>query len=222
MVVLPQVFSSDELRVVGEYLEAAEFEDGKLTAHGYARDAKENEQLRREDGAGSEFDLLCLGALKRHPIFQSWAQPRKISLPLVNRYTSGSHYGPHLDAAVTTEGLAMRRDISVTVFLSDPSDYRGGELIVESPAGPQSVKLAAGEGFAYQTHALHEVRKVTEGKRLAIVFWAQSLIPDDQLRQMHFDLIAVLTSLEERGLDGREALLLQKVQQNFLRRFAQI
>jgi len=117
-------------------------------------------------------------------------------------------------------GRIIRRDIALTLFLSEPDSYEGGELEVESPAGPKSVKLPAGSGFAYHCHALHRVTPVTSGARFAAVVWLQSLIPDDEIRQMLFNLTAASSGLEEREGKTDELLLINKVHQNLTRRFA--
>lgn len=218
MIVLPNVLTSEELTYVREELDAATFEDGKLTAHGAARDAKNNEQIKRQHSSATEVDAVLMEALTRNTLVKAWAVPRTISVPLINRYAQGMHYGFHVDAAVTPNNSNMRRDISVTLFLDDPATYEGGELEVESPGGLKRIKLPAGHAFMYCTHALHQVREVTTGVRRAAVFWLQSLIPDDSMRQTLFDLHAATSALTEKGVKGTEMLVLSKVHQNLMRR----
>ena len=114
----------------------------------------------------------------------------------------------------------MRRDLSVTLFLDDPESYDGGELEVESPGGLKQAKLKAGHAFIYTTNALHQVREVSRGVRHAAVFWIQSSIPDDAMRQSIFDLHAATSALQSKGVSGSEILLLSKVKQNLTRKFA--
>lgn len=221
MIVLPDVLTSEELAYIRETLEDAAFEDGRLTAHGSARNVKNNLQIQRDQDTATELDAVLMQALTRHPLLTAWAVPRTISLPLINRYSKGMHYGFHVDAAVTAMNSQMRRDLSVTLFLSDPETYVGGELEVESPGGLKRVKLPAGSAFIYATHAIHQVREVTSGVRQAAVFWLQSLIPDDAMRQTLFDLQAAMAELVGKGVEGPEMLVLNKVHQNLTRRFAQ-
>jgi len=221
MIVLPDVLTAEELAYVREELQTAGFEDGKLTAHGSAKGVKNNLQIQRSHESATELDAVLMQALTRHPLLLAWAMTKTVSVPLVNRYSKGMHYGFHVDAAVSPTNTQLRRDLSVTLFLSDPGTYEGGELEVESPGGLKRVKLPAGSAFIYATHALHQVREVTSGVREAAVFWLQSLIHDDAMRLTLFDLHAAMSALGEKGLEGPEMLMLNKVHQNLTRRFAQ-
>ncbi|RYD21989.1 MAG: Fe2+-dependent dioxygenase [Verrucomicrobiaceae bacterium] len=221
MIVLPDVLTPEELAYVREELQTASFEDGKLTAHGSAKNVKNNLQIQRSQDSATELDAVLMQALTRHPLLLAWAVPRTVSMPLINRYSKGMHYGFHVDAAVTAQNSQMRRDLSVTLFLSDPETYVGGELEVESPGGLKRIKLPAGSAFIYATHALHQVREVTSGMREAAVFWLQSLIQDDAMRLTLFDLQASMAALVEKGVEGPEMLVLNKVHQNLTRRFSQ-
>jgi PKHD-type hydroxylase len=216
---LPEVLTDEELIYVREALKAADFVDGKLTAQGLAKDAKKNEQLKRDGDSALELDAVLVTALLRHELFSAWALPLTVSAPLVNRHAIGMSYGFHVDAPISPPPHLMRRDLSVTLFLDDPETYEGGELEVESPGGMKRVKLKAGDAFVYQTHALHQVCEVSRGIRHAAVFWIQSQIPDDSLRQHLFDLRAATSSLHARGVVGQEMLLLNKVHQNLTRKF---
>ena len=220
MILLPDILTPEELTFAQEELAKAAFEDGKLTANGSAKAVKNNQQMQRDQETATDLDAVLMQAMTRNPLLLAWGVPRTISLPLINRHGKGMHYGFHVDAAVTTGLSVMRRDLSVTLFLSDPSSYEGGELEVESPGGLQQIKPAAGSGFAYATHAIHQVRKVTRGVRYAAVFWLQSLIQDDAMRQSLFDLQAATGSLADRGVMGQEMLLLSKLHQNLTRRFS--
>ncbi len=222
MLNLPDVLTGEELAFVREELQAAAFVDGKLTATGLAQEAKNNQQLERESEGASELDAVLVTALMRHELFKAWAAPHTVSAPLINRHAEGMSYGFHVDAAISSPPDLMRRDFSITLFLDDPESYGGGELEVESPGGLRQMKLKAGDAFIYHTHALHQVREVTRGTRHAAVFWVQSIIPDDGVRQNLFDLLAAMSSLQGRGVGGHEMLLLNKVHQNLTRKFSRL
>ena len=192
MIILQDVLTAEELAYVRVELSAAQFEDGRLTAHGAAREVKHNLQIKRGQTSATELDAVLIQALLRHPLLQAWALPHTVSVPLINRHSQGMHYGFHVDAAVTDAPSLMRRDLSVTLFLSDPESYTGGELEIESPGGLKRVKLSAGSAFIYATHALHQVKEVTAGQRDCAVFWLQSHIQDDAMRLTLFDLRTAL------------------------------
>ena len=217
MIVLEGVLDAHELAAVRTFLERAEFVDGKATAGAGIRDRKENQQLERSPGAALPVDQIIAQAFFRHPVLQAWAVPLRMSAPVFNRYRKGMFYGNHVDHPVAGMNPPLRADIALTLFLSDPADYDGGELVVESPAGPNAVKLAAGSAFAYLANALHRVNEITRGERFAAVTWIQSMVPDDRLRAILFDLTAVEQSLSQTMNHSPEFDLLCKVRQNLMR-----
>lgn len=217
MIVLENVLTATDLAVVREFLGQAEFIDGKATAGAAIRDRKENEQMKRTPGAAVPVDQIIAQGLIRHPVMQAWALPLRMSAPLFNRYGRGMSYGNHVDNPVAGINPPLRADLAVTLFLTDPADYDGGELVVESPAGPKAVKLPAGCAFVYLANALHRVNEVTRGERFAAVTWIQSMVPDDRLRAILFDLSAVEQSLAQTINHSPEFDLLCKARQNLTR-----
>ena len=215
MIVLENILTAQELAAVREFVKQAEFEDGKATADVSIRDRKANQQLKRSGAL--PVDPIIQQAYIRHAVFQAWAMPMRMSIPLFNRYGEGMFHRQHVDSPVGNTNPPMRCDISVTLFLSDPADYDGGEPVVESPGGPSAVKLAAGSAFAYLTNALHSVNKITRGERFAVVNWIQSMVPDDRLRAILFDLTCVEHSLAQTMNETLTYSLLTKARQNLER-----
>lgn len=80
------------------------------------------------------------------------------------RYEPGGHYNWHMDMG----GANGDRKISVVVFLTDPSEYEGGELEVIS-AG----KLPREQGTVatFPSYMMHTVNPVTKGTRWTLVSW---------------------------------------------------
>ncbi len=217
MIVLENVLNAQELAAIIGFLKTANFVDGKATAVEAVRDRKENQQIQRGTAEAAPMDRVVVQALSRHPVLQAWAQPLRMSAPTFNRYGPGMFYGNHVDFAVTGVNQPMRADVSLTLFLANPAEYDGGELVVESPAGPTPVKLPAGSAFAYLSNVFHRVNPVTRGERLAAVAWVQSMVPDDRLRAILFDLAAIQQSLAQTMNHTPEFDLLCKVQQNLTR-----
>lgn len=217
MIVLENVLNATDLAAVRDFLGQADFVDGKATAGAAIRDRKENEQMKRAPGAAVPVDQIIAQGLIRHPVMQAWAMPLRMSAPLFNRYGQGMFYGNHVDNPVAGINPPLRADLAVTLFLSDPADYDGGELVVESPAGPKAVKLPAGCAFVYLANALHRVNEITRGERFAAVTWVQSMVPDDRLRAILFDLSAVEQSLAQTINHSPEFDLLCKARQNLAR-----
>ena len=222
MMVLENVLSAQELAAVRGFLSQAEFVDGKATADDVIRDRKQNQQLKRPPGAALPVDQIIAQALIRHELFQMWAMPTRMSAPLFNRYGVGMFYGNHVDSPIVGMNPPLRADISLTLFLSDPADYDGGELVVECAGGSRAVKLPAGSAFAYLSDALHGVNRITRGERLAAVNWVQSMVPDDRVRAILFDLACVEHSLAATMNETPAYNLLTKARQNLERLSARL
>lgn len=168
------------------WLASATFEDGRVTAGGSARKVKYNEQVRDfPDPKTGQMQERLTALLEKHPLFTAAAMPQCIHPPLFSRYSPGMQYGTHMDSALMG---GMRVDLSLTLFLSAPSTYDGGELVIDFSTGPRAIKLAAGSGVLYATTAPHRVETVTRGQRLAAVTWIRSLVRDPAAREILLDL----------------------------------
>ena len=86
----------------------------------------------------------------------------------------------------------------MTLFLSEPDEYDGGELVVEDLYGSHEIKLPAGDLVLYPASSLHLVTPVTRGMRVASFFWLQSMVRDAHARSLIFDLDTAIQALVER------------------------
>lgn len=204
------------------WMAEATFEDGKATAGGNAAMVKHNQQVSSDpdhpDPKLEEMKHLIRDLLWDHELFCGAAQPQRIHPPLFSRYTTGMGYGTHMDNALMGNS---RVDMSLTIFLSNPSDYDGGELVLELPFGERAIKLPAGSGVLYSTTALHRVTEVTRGERLAVVTWVRSYIRDPARREMLFDLRAAHHRLADQLGKTPEVDLLSKIHTNLLRHWVE-
>lgn len=182
------VLEDHELATVRADIARETFHDGKRTAGPWAREAKNNQELDPGTAASRTLGEIVVGALYRSPRFRSAALPHKVSMPFFSRYGAGMAYGRHVDDPVMGEGPRYRSDIAITVFLSAPEDYDGGELVVHTTFGERAVKLPAGHGVIYPASSVHEVNEVTAGERLVAVAWAQSLVREAHKREILYDL----------------------------------
>lgn len=216
------ILEPDEVRQIVSWVSQQSFVDGKLTAHGQARDVKHNLQMERGSAEPTECDRILLGALGRNRIFQAFTIPKRIASPTFSRYDAGMKYGDHVDAALMGSGAdAIRTDLATTIFLSDPSSYDGGELILELSFGQQEIKLEAGEAIVYSATTLHRVAPVTRGCRLVALTWIQSAAPDERLRSILFDLSTAIRCAEASA-DAELITRLNKSYHNLLRYAIQI
>ncbi|HEY1058200.1 MAG TPA: Fe2+-dependent dioxygenase [Limnobacter sp.] len=226
LIVIPAVLDADALHTCRAALHTADWTDGKATAGSQSASVKVNQQLPELSPVAQQLGNLILKKLGAHPLFLSAALPKSIYPPLFNRYRGGEHFGVHVDNAIrpiTGTTQLIRTDLSATLFLMEPDSYEGGELVIESQFGSQEVKLNAGDMVLYSASSLHQVNAVTHGERLAAFFWLQSLIRDDGVRQLLFDLDQSIQQLtQEVGQQHPEVVRLTGVYHNLMRRYAEL
>lgn len=221
---IPKVLAQEQLGRCRELLAAASWVDGRVTAGHQGARVKQNHQLPEQSPVAQELGDLILAALERHPLFISATLPSRVYPPLFNRYEGGQHFGEHVDNAVRLlpgTGMKIRTDISATLFLNEPADYDGGELLIEDTYGAHSVKLPAGDMVIYPATSLHRVTPVTRGARLASFFWIQSMIRDDGQRTILFDLDTAIQRLNATGADERARVRLTGCYHNLLRMWSE-
>lgn len=218
---IPNVLTTDELKHVRSHLEKAEFVDGKLTAGWYAKAVKHNQQIQGSSVTGKTVKALVTDALKRNALFQTAVRPRRIHSLLLSRYDVGMEYGRHTDNALMGGDSFWRSDVSFTLFLSAPSEYEGGELVIESADDECPYKLEAGSVLVYPSTSLHRVDPVTQGVRLVAAGWAQSLVRNAGDREVLFDLETVRRSVFAQQGKCPEFDLLSKSIANLLRKWAE-
>jgi PKHD-type hydroxylase len=225
---VPQVLSKDEVADFRRIMDASSWEDGRSTAGAQSALVKSNEQLPPDSEIARKLGNRIVSLLTSNPRFISAAIPLHIFPPLFNRYSAaeGHHFGIHVDNAVRGDrltGLRIRTDLSVTLFLSEPDEYDGGELVVEDLYGSQEIKLPAGDLVVYPASSLHMVTPVTRGARVASFFWLQSMIRDAHARSLIFDLDISIQALVERlGRDDPETVRLTGVYHNLIRIWAEV
>jgi PKHD-type hydroxylase len=226
LICVPDVLSKAEVAEFRAAMEAAAWEDGRSTAGAQSAMVKKNEQLPPNSGMSRKLGEHVIKALAANPLFVSAAIPRHIFPPLFNRYGEGQHFGIHVDNAVRGDhltGIRIRTDLSVTLFLSEPDEYDGGELVVEDYYGSHEIKLPAGHVVLYPATSLHTVTPITRGIRVASFFWLQSMIRDAHARSMIFDLDNAIQSLVERlGRNDAEVVKLSALYHNLIRYWAEV
>jgi PKHD-type hydroxylase len=138
---IPNVLDAEQVRFVRERLDQAgdAWVDGRATAGYQGAPVKRNQQIAEHSPVARELGDVIVAAIERNPLFISAVLPNQVYPPLFNRYEGGMQFGSHVDGAVRVlrNGLKVRTDVSVTLFISDPSEYDGGELVIEDTYGVQ-------------------------------------------------------------------------------------
>jgi PKHD-type hydroxylase len=226
LICVPEVLSKAEVAEFRSIMDEAEWEDGRSTAGAQSALVKKNQQLPPGGETARQLGQRVVKALTANPLFISAAIPLHIFPPLFNRYGTGHHFGIHVDNAVRGDhmtGMRIRTDLSVTLFLSEPDEYDGAELVVEDRYGSHEIKLPAGDLVLYPATSLHMVTPISRGTRVASFFWLQSMIRDAHARSLIFDLDTTIQDLVGRiGRDAPETVKLTGIYHNLIRYWAEV
>ncbi len=214
--IITSVLSSAQLRAIKDVINAnsVEFESGKNSAGWHAKDVKNNEQAPPD--VATQIRQMVEKILLSNAVFNAAAQPKKIIHMLVSRYKFGMSYGQHIDDPLMS---GMRTDLSFTLFLNEPEDYDGGELVIAEQDGDNEIKLPAGSLYLYPSTTLHHVREVSRGERLVIAGWVRSFIRDSGEREILFDLENLLSSLRDTKTDRVMLDHVLKIRANLIRKW---
>jgi PKHD-type hydroxylase len=220
---VPNILDREQVARFRQLLDQASWTDGRETVGPQGAKVKRNLQLPDASPLREQLGREVLDALARHPLYHAATLPLRTLIPRFNRYEGGGQYGFHIDGAVMAlpNGEQLRSDISCTLFLAEPEDYDGGELVISDTYGEHEVKLPAGDIIIYPSSSLHRVMPVTRGARLAAFFWVQSLVRDDSKRRMLFELDTAIQTLTRTGADEQAVLQLTGLYHNLLRQWGE-
>lgn len=225
LIQVPEVLTAEQVKRFRSMLDATDWVDGKVTAGHQSAQVKDNMQLSETNPVAIEIGKEILTALNRNPVFVSAALPKKIFPPLFNRYAGGQSFGNHVDNSVrriNSTGEYVRTDLSMTLFLSEPNEYDGGELVIEDTYGSKSVKLPAGDAILYPSTSLHHVRPVTRGARVSSFFWMQSMVRGDDQRSLLLSLDVAIQKLNRDVPNHESVVELTGVYHNLLRQWVEL
>ena len=230
LISIEKVLTAEQVLVARQKLAVAEWVDGRVTAGYQAQEVKRNAQVKEGSAAANEVGEMILAGLARSSRFMAAALPLRVFPPMFNSYAGGQTFGTHVDTAIrqlVTTGQRIRTDLSATVFLTEPEEYDGGELIVEDSYGEKSVKLKAGDMVLYPATSLHRVEPVTRGNRVSSFFWMQSMVRQDAQRTLLFELDEAIQRLaaSEHAKDAevkKSSVQMTGVYHNLLRQWAEM
>ena len=219
---LANVLDPDRLEDARKLVAGGRFVDGVLSAGMAAKRVKNNQELAADERLMRQLNNLVMGSLVSHPVYRSAALPLKVAAPYYARYSAGMSYGNHVDDPIMGQGDLYRSDISVTIFLSGPADYDGGELVIQTPFGEQRVKLPAGDAVIYPSSSVHRVAEVTRGERVVAVSWIQSMIRDPDKRALLHELNQAREKLLHDQPESEETSRVNHAYINLVRMWSEI
>jgi PKHD-type hydroxylase len=205
LVCVPNVLEAAQIVSLRERLDRANcWVDGRVTAGYQGAPVKFNQQIDERSDVALACQRIIVPALETNPLFISAVLPNAIYPPMFNRYSEGMTFGAHVDGSVRLhprDGRKLRTDVSATLFLSNPDEYDGGELLIEDTYGRHGVKLPAGDMVVYPASSLHQVAPISRGVRVGCFFWIQSLIRDDVQRALLYEMDGAIQRLNQTDAD---------------------
>jgi len=222
---VPKVLAPEQVAEFRRLLGSAEWSCGKATVGEQGALVKRNRQLADNSPLGRQLGEIVLQALARNALFFSAALPLRTVPPLFNRYEGGEHYGTHIDGAVRAvpgSNHFIRTDLSSTLFLTEPAEYDGGELVVQDTFGEHAIKLPAGDLVLYTSGSLHRVNPVTRGARVSSFFWTQSMVADERKRELLYRLDQTIQQLRAKRGESDETVQLAGHYHNLLRMWSDV
>lgn len=223
LITIDNILDDARLKTVHKLLESARFVDGKLSAGMVAKRVKNNEEVAQDDKRLQQLNNIVMASLVSNPVYQSVVLPLRVATPFYARYGSGMTYGDHVDDPVMGPmQQRYRSDVSTTVFLNNPDDYEGGELVINTSFGQQSLKLPAGQAVVYPSSSLHHVNEVTNGERVVAVTWAQSMVREPAKRELLHELNQARDALLKADPESMEAKKVDVSYVNLVRMWAEV
>lgn len=222
LIQLKNILGPQELSNIGELLAKASFVDGKLSAGKIAAQVKNNREVSHGDPIIDALNQIVMGNLVRHKIYQRAALPSRVASPFYACYETGMDYGEHIDDPIMGNQQRYRSDLALTIFLNDPSEYEGGELVIQTEYGDQGIKYAAGDAVLYPATTRHRVEKITQGKRLVAVSWVQSLIKDNEQRNILYQLSCAREKLLRKQPEEEHTKQVDWAYVNLVRRWSEL
>ncbi len=214
---IENVLSASDLVEIDDALRSITFEDGKRTAGFRARRVKDNLQAGKSDAA-QRINQMVRDAVLANKRIKQVAFPKRIHPVLISKYSGQMNYGAHVDDAVMASG--DRADVAITLFLSPPESYVGGELYIKLGFGEIAVKLPRGAAVVYDASTIHRVAPVLEGERVAAVTWVESRIREASRRELLSELQDLRDHLHRSEPDGAHTEIGFKTYANLLRMWA--
>jgi len=222
LLTIPSLLPSERLQSIFSLLKDAPFVNGSLSAGSAAKRVKNNEEVAMNAAQMAQLNNIVMASLVADPIYKSAALPHRVAAPFYARYTESMEYGDHVDDPVMGGTDRYRSDVSITIFLSKPEDYDGGELVINTSFGEQQVKLKAGDAVMYPSSSLHHVNPVTRGERLVAVTWVQSMIRSAEQRELLHQMNIARERLLQKDPQSEETKAIDICYANLVRMWAEI
>lgn len=222
MFFIPNLLTAQQAQAVRQLLSKARFEDGKLSAGAGSDYQKNNLQADTEDENCRQAQLIIQKTLAANAQFRTLAAPRKVRPVTFNLYRENMYYRDHTDHSILPGNPMVRGDLSMTLFLSEPDSYAGGELVVDCDSERAvSIKLPLGHAVIYDACTMHRVNTVTSGERLGAVTSIESMINNPMQRELIGELAQLTRWVQDQAPQSKAERRANKIYANLLRMWSE-
>ncbi len=187
------------------------------------KDGEESTYPLREQHGGA-----IGSALMSHDPFVNAILPTALTPFQFDRRIPGSVVQERMDTSLFQLGMpqAMRVDAVCVVFLSDPSRYGGGELIMDSSTVPMPVKLPAGNAVIFPATDFYTMAPVSGGECRVAICGIQSAVRGTREREILTEMWVTLNDFKALDPAGRHTQndglkFLGKARSNLIRLLAE-
>jgi PKHD-type hydroxylase len=178
-VVWEGLFSSEELNAIERYGDSLRLEKAELTGDGkpgYDANIRRSRVAWLERNAQSEALYQRMHEIVRVINRQFFQFELSMLAPMqyaVYAEAQQAHFDWHTDyGRERGHEQHQPRKLSLSVQLSDPAQYQGGELQAHVRSGIDTATTARGAVIAFPSYVLHRVTPITAGTRKSLVLWS--------------------------------------------------
>ena len=183
MIYIREILSKEDFTLFDDY----PWEDGLKSTTSEPNEVEGdygNNVKRNFESYDENLDLLIMSKLNSDLEFHRHTVAKSSTKIILSKTIQGGYYNVHIDKAYLG-------DYSTTLFLQDPDEYEGGELVLKIDGVATSYKLPYGHAITYPSGTIHQVNEVTSGVRYAAVFWTSSHIRDLFDRSLYSDIMKI-------------------------------
>lgn len=170
-VVIADAFSADECSQLTDIYNQLDAADGGLVAGRFDQKVRQSALVwvpESDDLAWVDTRMARLAADANHQLFNYALEGFDEQLQMA-AYGPGHYYDWHIDRGQGS--TAGRRKLTLSVQLTTPDQYAGGELEINADGHPFQAPRAQGTAVIFASSTLHRVAPVTSGLRHSLVAW---------------------------------------------------
>jgi PKHD-type hydroxylase len=165
-----KVFSTEELEWINNLQNLYGFVPASVIGGDELKDIRKSnvKWIEHNDASAWLYDKVQGMVLEANQVFNFNIHSIIDSIQYTEYYGGGGHYGWHMDIG---PGNINHRKISITIQLSDPDEYVGGDLELWTGQGQVNAPRSQGCAVLFPSFMLHRVTPVESGTRKSLVLW---------------------------------------------------